>query len=113
MKLRIMISLFFFFALSSSATTLNPHSTSGGNQILGGNYHGSEDVFEPGVRCIEVDERRQTQVIRDENATVSTVTVMDFKSLKRELGLGFSAGSNGWLVGDNSFKIAFNFLKTA
>ncbi len=113
MKLRIMISLFFFFALSSSATTLNPHSTSGGNQILGGNYHGSEDVFEPGVRCIEVDERRQTQVIRDENATVSTVTVMDFKSLKRELGIGFSAGSNGWLVGDNSFKIAFNFLKTA
>jgi hypothetical protein len=108
-----MISLCLLFASSVNATSLNPHSTSGGNQILGGNYHAQEDIFEPGVRCIEVDEFRQTQVIRDENATVSTVTVMDFKSLKKELGLGVSIGSNGWLVGENNFKIAFDFLKTA
>ena len=105
--------IFLLFPLLSSATLLSPYTTNGGVQIMGGNYHSEEDIFESGVRCLMVDESSQIENVRDESASVSALTVLDFKALKNEFGIGMSVGSDGWATSGNDFKACFDFLKSA
>ncbi len=64
-----------------------------GPQILGGNYNSKKDFFDTGLRCLEVDEDKDIEIIRNERASVVTTSSIDYGSLLKELSYDMSIGA--------------------
>jgi len=109
-KLKLVLFL-TLISLNLKATVIPAKTTFGGPQIIGGMYHSELDIFEGGIRCIEVDEHKDVEIILDQSATVSGLTTMDYQSLEKELGVGFSIGYPFNL--DANAKISLDYLKNS
>lgn len=99
------------FSATANGTVLRQGTVSGGPQIMGGMFHGVGNYFDSGLRCIEVNEYEDIEVIHNERSSVTTTTSIDYETMARELGNGFSVGSV--LPSGDPLGLSFSFLKSS
>jgi hypothetical protein len=114
-KLSVLFLLSLFACSSSikrtTQSTLTPSSIGSEPQILGGNFNSKGRFFDPGVRCIEVDEQRDVEVVHNEKANVAVTSNIDYDTLSREVSGGFSAGAS--MPAGDPISAGLNFLKNS
>ncbi|RLA63799.1 MAG: hypothetical protein DRQ88_06910 [Epsilonproteobacteria bacterium] len=79
----------FTFLQTSFATTINPGAGLRDPQIIGGVYNSKLDFFDPGVRCIEVDEKNDIRRVFNNEGRVNYNENSDQTTLVKKFGFSF------------------------
>jgi hypothetical protein len=93
MKFIIILIVFSLQIKSAHSAIIRERSSLSGPQILGGNYNSQKDFFDTGLRCIDVVEDEDFEIIRNERASVVTTSSIDYGSLLKELSYDMSLGA--------------------
>jgi len=109
-KLKLILSILFFLNIAE-ATVIKDHYALSGPQIIGGNFNSTHNFFDTGLRCIQVDEDRDVEIIYNEKAVVLSTSSINYNALTRELGGGLSIG--GELPMGDPLSFSSSFLKAA
>ncbi len=88
MKNTLLIFGLFFSGLLN-ATTIKPGLNIKDPQIIGGVYNSKLDFFDPGVRCIEVDEKKDVRSVFNNNSSVDFNERGHVSTLEKEFGFSF------------------------
>jgi hypothetical protein len=108
--LKLLISILFLINIAH-ATVIKDYYALSGPQIIGGNFNSTDNYFDTGLRCVQVDKNRDVEVIYNEKAIVLSTSSINFNSIIRELGGEFSIG--GELPMGDPLSFASSFLKAA
>ena len=82
-KLKLLISILFFINIAH-ATVIKDYYALSGPQIIGGNFNSTDNYFDTGLRCVQVDEDRDVEVIYNEEAIVLSTSSINFNSITRK-----------------------------
>ncbi len=81
--------LLIFFIPLSFATTLENSFEQKDPQVIGGAYNSKGKFFSPGIRCVEVDEKKNVIQVFNNQGNVDYTTESTQTELTREFGFGF------------------------
>ena len=110
MKISFFLFVNVLFWNVSLATTINPGPTIKDPQIIGGVYNSKLNFFDPGVRCIEVNEKEDVIQVYNNESRVDYNENVSESTLVKEFGFGFGFELKP-PTGD-TYGFGFDFLNT-
>ncbi len=108
---KIFFIFFLLFSHQTFSAVIRERTHLSGPQILGGNYNSHSDFFDTGLRCINVDEDKDIEIIHNERASVIATSSIDYDSLLRELSYDMSIGAE--MPTGDPVSFSFGFVKNA
>jgi hypothetical protein len=100
--------LALFFSGLLNATTIKPGLNIKDPQIIGGVYNSKLDFFDPGVRCVEVDEKKDVRSVFNNNSSVNFNETAQGSTLEKEFGFGFGLELKPPSGDTHGFDLEFN-----
>jgi len=95
----------------ANAAVIKDYHVLSGPQIIGGNFNSNHNFFDTGLRCVQVDENQDVEIIYNEKAVVLSTSSINFNALTQEIGGGISVG--GELPLGDPLSFGSSFLKVA